>query len=474
MGRILGPRARTRQVPSSAERSVSNGQTPARRIRSAPTPRPPTENDRIRIAFEPILHSSFVRCAFFLLWLGCASFPSAADSKRPSYDVDYTVAFLPADGVAAVTITTEARSGHVSRLRLRMPKSRYSAVEGDGQIVRDGKYIVWEPPRKGGSLRYRYRVDHERRSGGFDARMTEDWVIVRGDDLIPSASVRATRDADSRARLKFSLPEGWTNVDTPFVMAQNGKEFVVVDPSRRFDRPKGWIIAGKVGTRREWIEDTEVSVAGPKGEDVRRNDTLAFVNLTLPQMKRAFGELPSKLLIVSARDPMWRGGLSGPRSLFLHADRPLISENGTSSLVHELVHVVTRLRGADDDDWIVEGLAEFYSVELMRRAGLLSKARHEKALDWMRDYGKPVHRLSANRSSGRVTARAVMLLDALDGEIRARTDDDASLDDVTQALMKKREVSRRDLAELVEKLTGEPSEVLASPLLDAGLVPSSD
>ncbi len=420
------------------------------------------------------MHSSFVRCAVFLLWLGCASFPSAADSKRPRYDVDYTVAFVPADGVAAVTIETKPHDGRVSRLRLRMPRSRYSAVEGDGRVVRDGKYIVWEPPRDGGALRYRYRVDHERRGGGYDARLTEDWVIVRGDDLVPSAAIRATRDADSRARLAFDLPEGWTNVDTPFVLARNGKEFVVVDSGRRFDRPKGWIIAGKVGTRREWIEDTEVSVAGPKGGDVRRNDTLAFANLTLPEMKRAFGELPSKLLIVSAPDPMWRGGLSGPRSLYIHADRPLISENGTSSLVHELVHVVTRLRGADDDDWIVEGLAEYYSVELMRRSGLLSKSRHEKALDWMRDYGKPVHRLSTNRAGGRVTARAVLLFDALDTEIRKRTEDEASLDDVTRELMDERKVSRRDLREIVEELTGAPSEVLDSPLLDAGLVSSSD
>ena len=43
-----------------------------------------------------------------------------------------------------------------------------------------------------------------------------------------------------------------------------------------------------------------------------------------------------RLLIVSAGDPMWRGGLSGPSSMFLHSDRPLISENRTSTLLHEL------------------------------------------------------------------------------------------------------------------------------------------
>ena len=39
--------------------------------------------------------------------------------------------------------------------------------------------------------------------------------------------------------------------------------------------------------------------------------------------------------------------------------------------MHELTHAVTRIRGARNEDWIAEGLAEFYSIELPRRAGLL-------------------------------------------------------------------------------------------------------
>jgi predicted metalloprotease with PDZ domain len=163
---------------------------------------------------------------------------------------------------------------------------------------------------------------------------------------------------------------------------------------------------------------------------------------------------------------MWRGGLSGPRSLFLHADRPLISENGTSTLTHELTHVFTRIRGADGDDWIAEGMAEFYSIELLRRAGLLSDARADRAHDWMRSYGRNVESLTSDRSSGRRTARAVQLFRALDREIRSRTRDEHSLDDVVRALMPAREVSREDLREQVEELTGSPSKVLATALLD--------
>ena len=295
--------------------------------------------------------------------------------------------------------------------------------------------------------------------------MPTDWAIVRGDDLIPAISARTTAGSDSSARLYFTLPPGWTNVDTPYVHTRDRKGFVVVNAERRFDRPVGWMIAGAVGTRREFIGDFEVSIAGPVQYGVRRNDALAFINLVAPEMRQAFGGLPSKVLIVSAGDPMWRGGLSGPRSLFLHADRPLISENGTSTLVHELVHMVTRIRGADGDDWIAEGSAEFYSITLLNRAGLLSDARRDRAFEWMRNHGRAIRSLDGGRSSGPMTARAVILFRELDREIRQRTDDERSLDDVMQRLVEIREVSREDLAEVVEDLTGRPSDVLKSPLL---------
>lgn len=403
------------------------------------------------------------------LLLATAASATGAATPRTEYGVDYTVQFQPESGQALVSIRlTPGKGGAgVRELKLAMPSATYAVIGGDGTVVRKGSTVTWTPPRaKPATLRYRYRISHQRRDGGYDARITKDWVIVRGDDLIPRANVRATRGSDSRARLRFVLPKGWTNVDTPYLQSRDQRSFVVVNPERSFDRPIGWVIAGEVGTRREHLGDTEISVAGPKGDDIRRNDMLAFFNSLVPEFERAFGKLPPKLLIVSADDPMWRGGLSGPRSLFLHADRPLISENGTSTLTHELTHVITRIRGAEGDDWIAEGLAEYYSIELLRRADLLSAARADKAQSWMARHGRGVKRLGSNRSSGPRTARAVQLFRELDLEIRARTQGKRRLDDVVRALIPLREVSREDLVEQVERLAGAPSKVLKTPLLD--------
>lgn len=382
-----------------------------------------------------------------------------AYAERP-FEVDYLVEFLPAEGVAAVSITVKRGSGRVIALDFAMDPERYSDIEGDGSLeLKDGR-ALWQPPRRGGTLKYQYRIDKQRRDSGYDARITGHWAIVRGDHLVPAARARLTRDSRAQTRLRFKLPDGWSNVDTPYLRDEDGEAFIVEDPERSFVRPVGWMIAGDVGTRREWLEGMEVSVAAPKGDSTRRNDILAFINILAAEMRKAFGGLPPKLLIVCAGDPMWRGGLSGPSSMYLHADRPLVSENGTSTLVHELVHVVTRIGGGDRDRWIGEGIAEFYSIELMRRTGLISERRAGLAFAWKERQGRDVATLLAPRSSGPRTSRAVTLFADLDKEIRGLSDNELDLDDLVQRLVALRRVDRHQLQAEFEALTGRPSRVL--------------
>jgi predicted metalloprotease with PDZ domain len=411
---------------------------------------PPRGNDRVKAAL-----------AFALACL----LPLPAWAARPGFAVDYRVAFAPENGTAHVVIATAPIDGRLVRLKARLDPDRYTGLKADGTLERDGDEVTWSPPRKGGTLQYRVRVDHRRRGDGYDARMTGDWALLRGDDLVPPLQSVVTRGADARARLRFALPEGWT-IETPYSRSRDGNSYVIVDPERRVDRPEGWILAGRLGVRRDRVAGMRVAVAAPRGEGVRRNDLLAFVNALAPQLGKAFGELPPRLLVVQAGDPMWRGGLSGPRSLYLHAGRPMLSGNGTSTPAHELVHVVTRLRGAEDDDWIVEGLAEYYAIELPRRAGLLTASRRGKALAWMRERGASVKALRTDRSKDRVTARAVVLFAALDAEISKASDGERNLDAVVRRLIPQREVSREALRDAARAVLGRPSDTLQTPLLD--------
>ena len=195
-----------------------------------------------------------------------------------------------------------------------------------------------------------------------------------------------------------------------------------------------------------------VAVAGPVDSAIRRMDTLALLNWTLPELSRLLSALPQRLTIVSAGDPMWRGGLSAPQSLFIHADRPLISENATSTLLHEVLHLTLGLSATSGYDWIVEGLAEYYSLELLRRSGTISARRFTRAKADLATWAMSATELCKGSSTGATTALAVGVLADLDDEIRNLSAGTASLDDVTRRLV---QVDGRVDLEILTTIAGE-------------------
>jgi predicted metalloprotease with PDZ domain len=149
----------------------------------------------------------------------------------------------------------------------------------------------------------------------------------------------------------------------------------------------------------------------------------------------------------------------------MHADRPLVSENGTSSLVHELVHVFSRIKDTDRSDWISEGLAEYYAIELVRRAGGMSEDRYQAVREHLIKWSRKVDSLRTEHSTGPITARAVLLLQDLDKEIRQRSKGRHSLDDVARGLMRMDTVSTDDFITITETLLGGGSKALNTRLL---------
>lgn len=380
-------------------------------------------------------------------------------------DLDYQVKFLPESDQAEVSLTLE-KGEAVQRLAFNLgSKGYYSDFSADGAWTQDGPESgTWLPGKGKSSLTYKVRISHPRANDTFDARMTPDWALLRGDDLVPSARLSKDDKVELVARLQFELPKGWNGIETGWPKIGENK-FRIDNPSRQFDRPTGWILAGKIGSRRAQLGDTDVTVAAPVGEGMRRMDILTLLTFVWPEAQAVFPRDPAKLLIVGANDPMWRGGLSAPNSIFFHADRPLVSENGTSSLVHELVHVFSRIRDTDESDWISEGLAEYYAIELVRRAGGMSEDRYQSIRKKLVGWSKKVDSLRTDDSTGPVTARAVLLLQELDREIRKNTDNQRSLDDVTRGLMRLDKASTKDFIEISENVMGRGSEVLDSKLL---------
>ena len=370
------------------------------------------------------------------LLVSCAQAPAQSstpdDEGVRTYDVTYTLR-INEEGDATASIQVDQPSRHLRELRFSIDPERHRNFAGDGEVSEDDEQVTWTLPRRGGTLTYDVTVSNQRGSGSYDARLTEQWGLFRGDDIFPSAATRTVVGAESVSTLEFELPDGWSAL-TPFVSGDHDLSFPVSNPERQFDRPTGWMLIGDIGVRRGLIGGTRVAIGAPVGEGVHRMDIMAFLNWTLPVLRDTFPMMDERVIIVSAGDPMWRGGLSGPGSLFIHADRPIISENGTSSLLHELVHVAMGTAGSDHDDWMIEGLAEFYSIKIMQKTGTLSNRRSELTLESLTEWGESVDDLFVSRSSGPVTARAVTLLADLDAYLAERSRGRRSLDDVVDVI----------------------------------------
>jgi len=376
-----------------------------------------------------------------------------------TFDIHYHANFLPDAGYAEASMTVSQDGGELEWLDFTAPVGRNFDFTGDGSIERNGDRVRWTVPSKGGKLAYRVRVDRQR-GGRYDARMTGDWAIMRLDHLFPSARISTREREVSRPTLSLEGPKGW-KFETRY--GSVSKPIQLPPGDRRFVRPTGWLAAGKLSIRRDRIAGRRVVITGPLEERLRSLDFMALLRWNLPGLVKLLPHFPERLLIINAGDPMWRGGLSGPGSLYLHSQRPLISADGSSTPLHELVHVGTASEARPGNDWIVEGIAEFYSIELLRRSKSISEARHARTIRGLQERAERKNGRLVSPSTGANTSRAVVVFHDLHHELVAAKVK-GGLDAVATPLLEGPPLSLERLLELTEKALGRPSKVLTEAL----------
>lgn len=395
-----------------------------------------------------------------LLSMPMSAAAATGDAADKVYQVIYRATLQPKNGQAQASVTIEQPRGLVREITLFMPRDRYLNIRPAGETSIDGDTVTWRPLKRGSTLRYDFVIDRTRDNGLADARITSTFALLKLDNLFPRASARVVKGATSQASLQLDAPAGW-GLETPYGRGV-GKAFKVSNPRRLFDRPVGWMIAGKLGSRSDEIGGHSVRVASPLGTGIRANDMLAFLRWTMPTLIEVLPEFPRYLLIVSGTEDMWRGGLSGADSLYVHPGRPLISGNRTSTLLHELFHVGSALQGKDGADWIIEGLAEYYGLVALRRSGGISELRYEEAFRDMARWSAGIECEATDRSQAERNAHAALVMRALDEEIRKGTDNLKSLDDVVRTLVNAhRPVTNAAFRAEASRLLGKPPRALA-------------
>ena len=399
---------------------------------------------------------------FALIAVTACGVETSESADRPTkleYVAHYSLAVDPAN--SSVDISLEIRqSQHLLReLRFPMLSDQFEDFQGDGELQIGDGTLRWLVPTNGGTLHWRARVNHQRgQQDAYDAWLGPEWGIFRAEDIIPRARTRSMEGSTSNTTFSFDLPTGWSAV-TEYSSKQDPIPVKRID--RRFDQPTGWMALGEIGVRRETIAGVSVAIAGPEGHGVRRLDMLALLNWTLPELVELLPDPPARLTIVSAGYPMWRGGLSAPASLYVHSDRPLISENATSTLLHEILHAALSIKAGEGFDWIVEGLAEYYSIELLRRGRAISATRHTAAIAGQAEWAKKSEGLCGKHSTGATTALAVTVFRALNLELIDKTSGASDLDDLLrQVVTIHAPVDLATLSKIASEIIGEPSDAL--------------
>jgi len=133
--------------------------------------------------------------------------------------------------------------------------------------------------------------------------------------------------------------------------------------------------------------------------------------------------------------------------------------------LREVVQLFAQIRAGDGNDWLVESLTDYYASELLRRAGGVSDDRYQAWQARLSKQGAKVTRLRGEQATPAQVARGVMLLQALDKEIRIHTQAKRSLDDVARGLMRLPSVSTEEFVQISENVLGRRSEVLQSKAL---------
>jgi hypothetical protein len=396
--------------------------------------------------------------------IGAMLFLFAAPAAPQQFGVRYVVSLEDRSPPTAMVRWELAGAEEIERITLRFRSVQPTDLQSSGTLTKDGSVYVWHPAKPYAHLTYRVAVNSVRgKQERFDSYAGPRWMVSRARQLFPLVGVwyrspdghlAPSDHPNTRATLAFQVPRGWRCAT---IYPSRGENLFEIEGPRPFRTPRGWFACGRLQTEAREIASVRFEIVQTSGTETNAEEIFNFLEPTFPLLHRLLGYRGSRILIVRAPDPMWHGGISGESSFFIHAQRPLRDVDKTSPYLHELFHVLQPFKPAADADWIVEGLAEYYSLELQRRAGLLDERTFSKGLRFFERYGRWDVDLRTQKDNAATNNTAPLVLYALDQRIQRLTAGKARLDDVVRLLAKQpHRVDSNAFQRAAETVAGKP------------------
>jgi hypothetical protein len=431
---------------------------------------------------------------FFFLSLFFLISPAHAEvtiAESPNFSVIYDV-FIKRESLGTPRVQMTIRGGdEVKDVTLVLEKDRYRHFRGDGTLTQLGSDIVWTPAGLVSRLEYESVLPHERRKGLYDSYGEKNWFITRTNDLFPHLILSYRKTAKSDTRVQFHLPKGWRAVAAMPEVTGGGYRARPA-PDYRYEWPTGWLIFGDVVTEQAKARDVVITFAYPKGfvgddrvspvqgQPVRGEkfrakikNAIEIYEKVIPLMADFMPAYAKHFLVVYGKTPMWRGGLSGEDSLFINWRIRNLSHDFSSTLVHEYFHVSQGFKkDKRDGDWIVEGLAEYYSLRLLWEAGVITKEQFKTGVALYETEGRWGLNLSRSNDKRVIYNSVPLVMFTLDQMLQQKTGGKKSLKNVIGLLVERGEpVGTRLFQESLESLTGEPFKKVFQSHVSSGMIP---
>ena len=309
----------------------------------------------------------------------------------------------------------------------------------------------WFPESLSGQCAYDVVLNRLRNIKGFDSYHGGTWVLTRTADLFPTKRFVHQRPLRALTRVHFVLPTGWSVVSA--MRSLDETTFEARDRGNPLTAPYGWLLIGKLNIHRFTVADVAMTVASPEATHYDDSALIDLVTKTIAYLQKMVHALPEQITIVVGPDPLWRGGLSGEDSLYLNQNLRLIASDYTSTAVHELFHLAQGFHTVEPEaTWIAEGMAEYYSLKILRKIHALSRHRFVKGI---RKFDEQAlwHRNFLTSDAHEVLYNAAPLVFFyFDELIQESTAHKHSLQAIVKQLHRADQVSTKALRELLEKI----------------------
>jgi len=391
-----------------------------------------------------LIHLSLL-AIFFSLLPATTAFAQPVAPPRPNVTLLYTVR-VATDPRVPAHVTMSLRGGNeINSIELLdVAPQRFAHLQATGRLQQTAPTTwLWAPGEISGELSYEAQLIHERTVKGFDSYHGGSWVLTRTSDIFLRKHFNSTLPLRTLTRVEFQLPPQWevASAMTPLTATT----FAARERHNVLTAPYGWLLMGDLETRTVSVADTQLVLAAPTTAHADFAALGDLLGRSLLRFHHLMGELPPRLVIVIGPDPMWRGGLSGEDSLYLNENLALISHDYTSTAVHELFHITQGFQKASErSDWIVEGLAEYYSLRILHDIHRITRHQFVKGVRKFEQEGHWNENFSTSADNHALYNSVPLIFFYLDELLQTRTSGKKSLIDVVHILDEQHRVSMLD------------------------------